>query len=89
VLASNELEAKMVQSDENIAYRFGGFDFGFTPDGSLILTILYIDSKAEPRSQSELYASVRKIHFRMPDGAARDLGEAAARAAEIAPPIKQ
>jgi hypothetical protein len=23
----------MVQSDENIAYRFGGFDFGFTPDG--------------------------------------------------------
>jgi hypothetical protein len=85
----NRAEAKMVQSDENIAYRFGGFDFGFTPDGRLILTILFVDSKTEPRSQSELDASVRKIHFRMPDGAARDLGEAAARAAEITPPIKQ
>jgi hypothetical protein len=82
-------EAKMAQNDENIAYRFGGFDFGFMPDGRLILTILYIDSKTEPRSQAELDASVRKIHFRMPDGAARDLGEAASRAAEITPPTKQ
>jgi hypothetical protein len=44
----------MVQGDEDIAYRFGGFDFDFTPEGRLILTVLYIELRPNPEVSPSL-----------------------------------
>jgi hypothetical protein len=75
---------------ENLTiYRFGGWDFGATPDGDLIMTVIYLDPKSEPKSQEEMDMAVRRISFVMPDGATQALGEAATRVASMPKPSRQ
>lgn len=71
-------------ADEVITtYRFGGWDFGIGPTGEVILTVLYVDPKEEPKNQQELNAAVKTISFRMPDDSVGKLGEAALRVSGI------
>ncbi|WP_143271554.1 hypothetical protein [Bradyrhizobium mercantei] len=74
----------MVADDFITSYHFGGWDFGIDPDGNVIMTVIYLDPKTQPKSQAELDAAIRKISFRMPENSLSELGGAALRASEFA-----
>jgi hypothetical protein len=56
-------------------YPMGGWDLGEkTDDGTIILTILYVDAKEEPKTQEELDKAMRSLHVRMTAKICADLG---------------